>query len=164
MYWYAVQTKPHRENLAALHLKRQGFDVWLPCVENTVRHARTTRRVRRPLFPGYLFINLDVENTGWRAINGTVGVIRIVSFGLVPSAVDTAFVTALKAKENLNGFLNAEDEDLKLGQNIKILSGPMVGQVASLLRLDAGNRITVLFRMLGHLVPGQIDREVVSGA
>ena len=52
MNWYAVQTQPNRENLAVLYLERQGFDVWLPCCERIVRHARQIKRVRRPLFQG----------------------------------------------------------------------------------------------------------------
>ena len=96
MDWYAVQTQPNRENLAVSNLERQGFDVWLPRIERIIRHARQIRRVKRPLFPGYLFINLDLETARWRAINGTVGVSHIVSFGQSPSVVDSAFMTALK--------------------------------------------------------------------
>ena len=29
--------------------------------ERIVRHARQMKRVRRPLFPGYLFINFDID-------------------------------------------------------------------------------------------------------
>ena len=81
MNWYAVQTQPNRENLALAHLERQGFDVWLPHIKRIIRHARRDKSVRRPLFQGYLFINLDLEKVRWRAINGTVGVSHIVSFG-----------------------------------------------------------------------------------
>ena len=61
MNWYAVQTQPNRENVAVANLERQGFDVWMPLCERIIRHARQARRVRRPLFPGYLFINLDIS-------------------------------------------------------------------------------------------------------
>ena len=163
MNWYAVQTQLNRENLAVSHLERQGFDVWLPRIERIIRHARQTRRVRRPLFPGYLFINLDLETARWRSINGTVGVSQIVSFGQVPSVVDAAFVTALKATENMDGLVEADHYDLKLGQDVEILSGPMVGKIGKLLRLDPGNRVTVLLQMLGHFVHGQIGRDAVVG-
>jgi len=163
MNWYAVQTQPNRENLAVSHLERQGFDVWLPRIERIIRHARQTKRVWRPLFPGYLFINLDLETARWRAINGTVGVSHIVSFGQVPSVVDSAFMTALKATENMDGLVEADHDDLKLGQDVEILSGPMAGKIGKLLRLDPGNRVTVLLQMLGHFVHGQIGRDAVVG-
>ena len=49
-----MQTQPNREDLAVVHLERQGFDVWLPRIERIIRHARQAKSVRRPLFPGYL--------------------------------------------------------------------------------------------------------------
>ena len=162
MNWYTVQTQPNRENLAVLHLERQGFDVWLPCCERIVRHARQIKRVRRPLFPGYLFINFDLETARWRTINGTIGVKNIVSFGRAPSVVDNEFITALKASESLDGFIDTGNYNLKPGQDVEILSGPMVGQIGKLLSLDAGNRVTVLLQMLGHFVHGQIGREAVA--
>ena len=163
MNWYAVQTQANRENLAASHLERQGFNVWLPRIERITRHARQTKRVRRPLFPGYLFVNLDLETARWRAINGTVGVSHVVSLGRVPSVVDSAFMTALKATENTDGLVEADHDDLKLGQDVEILSGPMAGKIVKLLRLDPGNRVTVLLRMLGHFVHGQIGRDSIVG-
>jgi transcriptional antiterminator RfaH len=163
MNWYAVQTQPNRENMAVAHLQRQGFDVWLPCCERIVRHSRQVKRVRRPLFPGYLFINLDLETARWRAINGTTGVQNIVCFGKQPSAVDFEFITALKASESLDGFIETGNDNLKLGQEVEILSGPMAGQIGKLLSLDAGSRATILLQMLGHFVRGQIDYKAVVG-
>ena len=163
MNWYAVQTQPNRENLAVANLERQGFAVWLPCCERIVRHARQIKRARRPLFPGYLFISFDLETARWRAINGTIGVKNIVSFGCAPSVVDDEFITALKASESSDGFMDTGIDNLKPGQDVEILSGPMVGQIGKLLSLDAGNRVTVLLKMLGHFVRGQISRKVVVG-
>jgi transcriptional antiterminator RfaH len=163
MNWYVVQTQPNRENLAVSHLERQGFDVWLPRIERIISHARQTKRVRRPLFPGYLFINLDLRTARWRAINGTVGVNHIVSLGQAPSVVDSAFMTALKMTENMDGLVEVDHDDLKLGQDVEILSGPMAGKVGKLLRLDPGNRVTVLLQMLGHFVHGKIGRDAVVG-
>jgi transcriptional antiterminator RfaH len=162
MNWYAVQTQPNRENLALANLERQGFDVWLPYIERIIRHARQAKSVRRPLFPGYLFINLDLETARWRTINGTVGVKNIVSCGHMPSVVDSNFITALKASESLDGFVDAGNVNLKLGQEVEIISGPMAGQIGKLLSLDAGNRVTVLLQMLGHFVRGQIGRKAVA--
>ena len=84
--------------------------MWLPRIERIIRHARQIRRVKRPLFPGYLFINLDLETARWRAINGTVGVSHIVASGS-RLIVDSAFMTALKATENADGLVEADNED-----------------------------------------------------
>ena len=69
-----------------------------------------------------------------------------------PKALQDAFMTALKATENMDGLVEAEYDDLKLGQDVEILSGPMAGKIGKLLRLDPGNRVTVLLQMLGHFL------------
>ena len=97
----------------------------------------------------------------WRAINGTVGVSHIVSFGQSPSVVDSAFMTALKATENADGLVEADNEDLKLGQDVVILSGN--GCKIGKLLAGSGKRVTVLLQMLGHFVHGQIGRDAVVG-
>ena len=162
MDWYAVQTQPNRENLALEHLKRQGFSVWMPLCERIIRHARKSKRVRRPLFPGYLFINLDVETAQWRSINGTIGVNRIVSFGQWPAPVAAQFIDALQNIEANEGLVAVNGDDLLPGQDVEILSGPMAGTIAKLLSLEAGDRVTVLLNMLGHFVRGKILREHVA--
>ena len=85
--WYAVQCQPHRERLAASHLINQGFGVHLPLREKTRRHARKIETIRTPFFPGYLFARLDLSRDFWRSVNGTVGVVRLVTQGDRPTPV-----------------------------------------------------------------------------
>ena len=117
----------------------------------------------RPLFPGYLFVNFDPENVEWRAINGTIGVKQLVSFGKKPSALDDSFINALKANEDTAGIIQTQQCDFELGQDVKIVYGPLAGSMGKLLRMDTGNRVTVLLEMLGHLIHGQIDRDAIAG-
>jgi transcriptional antiterminator RfaH len=64
--WFVVQTQPRREELGARNPARQGCRVFLPQFTKTVRHARRSRTVRRPLFPGYAFSSRWI----WRSIAG----------------------------------------------------------------------------------------------
>ena len=74
--WYVVHTRPHQERRAEANLLRQGYRAWLPQMERSRRHARRIETVRTPLFPGYLFVELDIAREAWCAINGTFGVRR----------------------------------------------------------------------------------------
>ncbi len=164
MNWYAVQTKSKKENLAAEHLRRQGFKAWFPECERIVSHARRSSYVKRPLFPSYIFVQIDIEISRWRSINSTIGVSRIVSFGQKPAQVGDHFITALKAAEKENGLFETYDDVLQPGQSVEILKGPMAGTVARLLRLEAGNRVTVLLKMLGNFVRGQVALDNIISA
>ena len=136
--------------------------MWMPLSERIIRHARKSKRVRRPLFPGYVFVNLDVETAQWRSINGTIGVNRIVSFGQWPAPVAAQFIDALQNIDANEGLVAVNGDALLPGQDVEILSAPMVGTIAKLLSLKAGNRVTVLLNMLGHVVREKILHEGVA--
>ena len=47
--------------------------------EKTIRHARQLRTVQAPLFPGYLFVILDLERDRWLSVRSTFGVSRLIT-------------------------------------------------------------------------------------
>jgi transcriptional antiterminator RfaH len=50
--WFAVQSRPHQEDRAIVHLSEQGYRSFCPRLRRTVRHARRATVVLTPLFPG----------------------------------------------------------------------------------------------------------------
>src|ERR1041385_189942 len=95
--WYVVHTQPCSEDRASLRLAAQGYRVFCPRLRKTVRHARKSESKLVPLFPGYLFLRLDVSRDRWRAVNGTRGVIRLLAQGDVPQTVPAGIVEDLKS-------------------------------------------------------------------
>ena len=66
--WYAVQTKPRKEAIAELHLRRQHFETYLPKVLLRKRRRAKWTKVVEPLFPRYLFIRVDPEESSLAAV------------------------------------------------------------------------------------------------
>jgi len=62
-YWCAVQTHVRSEDKAAFHLRRQGYEVFLPKHLKRRKHARRIDWVSAPLFPRYLFVAIDPDTT-----------------------------------------------------------------------------------------------------
>ena len=125
--WYVVHARPHQERRAEANLLRQGFRVWLPVMERSHRHARRIETVRSALFPGYLFVELDIERAAWRAINGTFGVRRLLADGLYPQALPEDFVAALRGAVGAEGLSTAAPADLQPGDAVRITAGPLHG-------------------------------------
>jgi len=152
MSWFVVHTQAHAEMRAIQHLERQGFRAFLPRIRKVRRHARKSELVVTPLFPRYLFIDLDLETQPWRAINGTRGVVRLLTSVPRPQAALQGFVERL---------LKQSDEDAivplsALGvitqhTKVKIVFGPFTGQVAELAEdlTCERNRVQVLLNLLG---------------
>src|SRR6186713_299056 len=103
--WYLAQTQPRAESKASLNLCRQGFEVYLPRYLKQRRHARRLESVLAPLFPGYLFVAIDVNTQRWLSIDSTFGVTRLVRDGDRPAAVPPAIISSLKCREDAKGFV-----------------------------------------------------------
>lgn len=161
--WYAVQCIARKEPGAFQQLQAQGFRVFLPKLEKTVRHARRLRTVAAPLFPGYQFVTLDLERDRWRSVNGTIGVSSLVMAGSLPAPVPVGVVESLLAHVDCRGLVRL-DVDLCVGQSVRVLSGPFANAVGRLVRLDGRERVRVLLDIMGGEVPALIDRAALAAA
>jgi transcription antitermination factor NusG len=146
--WYVVGTQPHKEGFAGANLRRQGFEVHLPQVARVVRHARSTRRVMRPLFPRYLFIRLDLAAGRWRPVLGTFGVSTLIMEGERPRAVPAGVVeTLIEAADGSGGF--DFSGRLRVGETVRFLTGPFVDRLGRLVGMCDRERAGVLLEIMG---------------
>lgn len=161
-HWYVAQTQPNAEAKALAHLKRQGFRAYLPCYRKSRRHARKVEIVKAPLFPGYLFIKLDVTQEQWRPIRSTIGVTRLICNGDSPVPVPPGIVEDIVARETEDGLLDITDPSPWMpGDTVQVIDGPMTGQVGWFQKLADKDRIMVLLELLGRKVAMPVKRAAV---
>ena len=147
--WYAVRTQPSQEARAEHQLQRQGFVTFLPRIGKSVRHARKLRQVRAPLFPGYLFVQLDLMRDRWRAVNSTYGVSGLVMGGELPMPVPAGIVEGLAGLVRRDGLVDFTP-DLKPGHDVLFVSGGLAGMVGRLAQCDSRGRVDVLLELMGQ--------------
>lgn len=162
--WFVVQTRPHGERLAEINLKRQGYDVWLPRFRKVRRHARRVDHVLAPLFPGYLFLQMDPSIQPWRAINGTFGVRGILCRDNRPQALPAGFVEDLKSRADADGGAFPLDDGVQVGSDVRIASGPFEDCVGTVLKMPDKERVMVLLKILGREVQAVMARHDVLPA
>lgn len=160
--WYAVYAAPRRETTAQQEFCNQGFRSFLPRYHKTTRHARKVTRTLAPLFPRYLFVALDLQRDRWQSVNGTFGVIGLVSSGDRPTPVQANVVEALIAASSPNGTLR-DGPDLEPGQCVRLAAGPFASQLGVLTTIDDAGRVRVLMDMMGGRVLVCIPRRDVVG-
>lgn len=161
--WYVVHTQPHAESRAAFHLERQRYRVFCPRFARVVRHARRRTNILAPLFPSYLFVHLDVSRERWRSINGTCGVLRLITQGENPQPVPNGVVETLRTQTDAQGVLNWAPS-FEIGQFVHVADGPFEGFVGTLERLDAAGRVRVLLDLLGRSVSVVLDLQALEPA
>lgn len=149
--WYVVSTHPAREAYARLHLDNQGFETFLPMRKKTLRIKKRLRTVLAPLFPGYLFVHVEMERRLIRSINGSRGVKFLLSSGEIPSPLPAGFVEALMINSNADGTVSYRP-DLKAGDRVELAAGPFARKMGQLLQLDDRGRVAVLLELLSTRV------------
>lgn len=145
--WYVVHAKPHRETLAEMHLRRKDLEVFYPRLELPDYVPESRRSV--PLFPGYLFVRVDLACHG-HDVMWTPGVKGLVGSGGFATPLDPAVVRFLRESATSDGRLRGRP-NLRQGQEVEIVDGPFAGLVAVIQNPpDAQGRIRVLMRLLNR--------------
>ena len=146
--WYVAQTKPNGGAIAERHLARQGFRVFAPVEERTCRHARRFYTSMRPLFPGYIFVSFDPATARWRAINGTQGVLKLVSFRRdEPAQVPLALISGMMMRCDSKGRL-LPPQILNPGDLVRVTGGPFADFIGTVESVAPDRRIWVLFELM----------------
>jgi transcription antitermination factor NusG len=158
--WYVIHAKPHGEAEAHRHLVRRGLEVFFP----RLARRRQAGEVHRPmaLFPGYLFVRLDLPRQ-FAAAAWSPGVRRLVGAGSTPAAVDDGVVAFLQARADEDGVLPARAA-MTRGEPLEMTGGPFEGLLGILEDPpDDRGRVRVLMRLLnGHAVRIRVPVEHVK--
>ena len=158
--WLIAQIKPNSYDLAIRNLERQGFEVFLPEIETTIKKENRFIYKNVFLFPGYMFVGFDPQKINWIKINHTYGVSKVLVFNNKPSEISYDLILALKKRFELNVDPKLK-ESLQKGDIIKLDSGPFVDLIARIEKVDEKNRIWVLLEVMGgyrKLKLQQIDK------
>ena len=150
--WFVAQLKPNGFAKAKFNLERQGFKTFMPLVERTVNHARTKKQVMRALFPGYIFLTFDRENTQWRKINNTFGVSNLImEYANLPARVPASLMDALLSSCDESGHI-LPPETFQVGDMVRMVGGAFQGTLAEVQHASDGERVRILLKIMGRAV------------
>ena len=145
-FWAAAQLQPQRDQLALHCLKLFGFETYAPRLRDQ-RTIRGRKVIKTPLlFPGYVFVLIELQ---WNQARWSPGVVRLVMDGITPAAVPDTVVTSLKARE-VNGLIELPPPPrFRRGDRVRVLHGPLAGQVGLFAGMKPRERVAVLLTLLG---------------
>ena len=152
--WYLIHCQPRKERYAAQALEiLMGLSTFLP--EYKMRSRNRMRSV--PFFPGYLFVQADLQQIPLSQINTTPGVNRLVAFGDDPQPVPPRVIEMIS--ERLEQFDPLKLSSFQPGDVVQVKQeGPLQNLEMLFVGPSApGYRVTVLLRFLGRLKEVQLD-------
>ncbi len=162
--WYVIQTRIRMEDHTVYHLRNQGFEVFLPRYVKTRRHARRVDTVLRPMFPGYMFVCMDISLQRWRSINGTIGVVRLMCAGNEPLPVPGGIIEEIMLRADADGTVSLQAKRLEIGDRVRILRGAFAECEGLFEELVDENRVILLLDLLGRKVRAQVRIDALDVA
>lgn len=146
--WFAIQTKPFQEKLAAASVAKFDAKVFLPRIKQEQLVCGITRLLTKPLFSGYFFAKFSPLLVQ-EAVRYARGVLRIVGTSRFPVPLDAEVISAIQDRVRDDGFIRLETKRLSPGDAVTIEQGHfagLVGKVES--EWDDGKRVAILLEAI----------------
>jgi transcriptional antiterminator RfaH len=149
--WYVLRTKPRAEVVATCHLERKQIGVFFPRYAASETGGLWVGRSRdrtEPLFPGYLFVHLDISSDYYSAA-WTPGIRDFLKLGgAQPQPVGDDVVACLRSRADENDVVRPRVR-FRIGDRVEVTRGPFSGLLAVIDRpCTPSGRIHVLLDLL----------------
>ncbi len=155
--WYVAHTYSGYENkvkaniektIENRHLEDEILEVRVPLQEVVEVKNDKKKVVQRKMFPGYVLINMVMNDDTWYVVRNTRGVTGFVGPGSKP--------VPLTELEMFNLGVQAANIEVsfKVGDKVTVVSGPWKDTVSDVLEINAKKQtVTITVEMLGREVP-----------
>jgi transcription antitermination factor NusG len=157
--WFALKVRPRFERTALAHLRYRGYDPFLPTYVAQRRWSDRVKSLELPLFPGYLFCQLDLKSR--LPILTTPGVNFIVGIGRVPEPISEQEIESLRTMVG-SGLRYEPYPYLSAGQLVRVEQGALAGVVGRVTTQKNVFRLIISIELLMRSVSTEIDRSWVS--
>lgn len=152
--WYAAYLSPHRERRVADHLSGRSVEHFLPLHQSVRRWKDRRKLVQLPLFPGYIFVRIDLRDR--LQVLEVPGVVRLIGFNHLPAALPDDEISAFRT--GLAQALQVQPHRyLRVGRKVRIASGPFAGLDGILIRQKGAVRVVLSIELIQRSVLVHID-------
>jgi len=164
--WHALYVRSRSEKRVLSQLEEMGIQAYLPLITEVKQWSDRRKKVEEPLFKSYVFV--CSSNKEYISILNVYGVVRFVTFERKPVVVPENQILAIKKFvedfEKGDEFKMRNDEDLKEGQMVRIINGPLKGLVGRLETILNKRHLIVFIEAVGQYIPVHIPRAKVEPA
>lgn len=171
-HWYVIHTYSGYENKVRTNLERKVqslgmeneiFNVIIPMEKEVEKKDGKTRLVERKVFPGYVLVEMIVNDRSWYAVRNTPGVTGFVGSGTKPIPLTDTEV------QQIMHSMGMEEErphiDFQLQQTVRLKAGPFAGQLAKISDInEERGKLKVLVDIFGRETPAEVDFTQVEEA
>jgi transcription termination/antitermination protein NusG len=163
--WYVIHTYSGYENKVKTNLEHRVtsmdmadkiFRVVVPTEEEVEIKNGQRRTVQRKIFPGYVLVEMVLEDDSWYVVRNTPGVTSFVGSGTTPTPLPESEVQAILKQ------MREEKPQVRVtyqkGNRVKIVDGPFAEFMGTIDEVNTEkNKLRVLVSMFGRETPVELD-------
>ena len=158
-HWYAAHVRSRHEKQVARQLEERRVHCFLPVYRSVRRWKDRRKELDLVLFPGYVFVNLDLKDR--LRVLQVPSVVRFVSFHGQPAALPDGEIEALS--NGLAKGIRAEPHPyLKVGSRVRVRYGPLAGMEGILVRRKEKFRVVLSIDLIQRSVAVEVDESEVQ--
>jgi transcriptional antiterminator RfaH len=143
--WLIALYKSNEVKRVESNLSNQNFDYYLPKI--TIKKINSNSK-EEVLFPGYIFINTNLEN--YSAIKYTMGIKNIIKFGECISCISNEEIKSMQVAEETSK-IDPVVSQIQIGQDAIISKGSLKGSLVKICSLSSQERVGILLSFLGSV-------------
>ena len=168
--WYVVNTYSGHENkvkqnlehrVVSLNQKRAVRQVVVPTETVTEMKDNQKVPVEKRTMPGYVLVNMELNDDSWQLVKGTPGVTGFVGASNEPVPLTQPEVDRLLHREVAKQV--ATKAQFQIGESVKVISGPLSdfsGEISEI-NQDA-SKLKVLVSIFGRETPVEVGFDQVK--
>jgi transcription termination/antitermination protein NusG len=154
--WFALRVRPNYEKPVAAALRGKGLQEFLPLVRTKRQWSDRVKVMDLPLFPGYLFCRLNLEER--MPVLTTPGFLYLVGVGKNPEPVDESEIAAIQSVLR-SGLTVTPWPSLMVGQKVRLMHGPLRGLEGVLTKIANQHRMFVSVTLLKRSISVEVAPE-----
>ena len=152
LLWFVAHTRPRCEKKLVGFCEREGLPATLPCYRAAHKYRGKTVVFRKPLFPGYVFLELTGEQRR-----------KVYNSDFVANLLDVPDQEPFAAQ--LSEILQALETDLEIrlaptigkGMRVKIKQGPLRGMEAWVEERFGANTVLLRLDFIGQAAAVKVE-------
>lgn len=159
--WYVAHTYSGYENKVKIniektienrHLENQIFEVRVPMQDVVEVKNGARKNVSKKMFPGYVLVNMIMNDDTWYVVRNTRGVTGFVGPGSKPVPLTEAEM------KSLGIHTGSVTVDFEVGDSVTVVAGIWKDTVGQVTKIDLGKQTTTIkVEMFGSDVPVEIS-------
>ena len=171
-HWYVIHTYSGYENKVKANLERKIrsmgledkiFNVVVPMDDDVEMQNGRKKVIKRKVFPGYVLVEMVVDDQSWYVVRNTPGVTGFVgSESTKPIPLSESEVVNILRPEG-ESIRRRPMIDVEPGQSVRISSGAFEGQPATVTEVDRERgRLKVVFEIFGRETVADLNFDQVE--